>query len=128
MPPCRKIASNLLLTAAGDLVRNPLVYLSAEGRILAVRRLDEAAGADRSPFTEFHAGLLVPRFPADWRDRFEALRGDRTTPLPQLLAPLLRPEGGVLVLLSGLDYDRMTLTDRSAIRQIAPWPPRQPRR
>lgn len=120
MPPCRKIASNLLLTAAGDLVRAPLVCLSAEGRLLAVHRTGEAAEADRSPFTEFYAGLLVPHFPADWRDRFEALRGDRTTPLPQLLAPLLLPEGGVLLLLSGLDYGRLTLTDRSVIRQIAP--------
>ena len=114
MPCSRKIASTLLLTAAGEVVRDPLVELSAEGRITTLRR---CAAADRDPFTAFYAGLLVPDFPADWQAAFEGLKGAQR-PLQQLLPPLLTPGAGVLILLSGLDYERLTLTPRSRICKL----------
>lgn len=115
MPCNRKIASNLLLTATGGLLHDPLVELSAEGRIVTVRR---CAAADREPFTEFYAGLLVADFPCDYRTVFERLKAAAPQPLDALLPPLLTPQKGVLVLLSGLDYARMTLTPRSEIRKL----------
>lgn len=115
MPCSRKIASNLLLTAAGEVVRDPLVELAADGTLSAIRR---CAAADREPFTAFYAGLLVPGFPADYRAAFEALQKAAPQPLQELLPPLLDPQEGVLVLLSGLDYERLTLTPRSEICKL----------
>lgn len=54
--PFRRIASNLLWTPQG-LLRNPLVGVAADGRILTVDTCDEP---DRSPGTEFYAGVLAP--------------------------------------------------------------------
>lgn len=52
----RRIASNWLLTDKG-LVRNPVVEFDPEGTILHIRT---AGHPDREPFTEFHAGILLP--------------------------------------------------------------------
>lgn len=54
--PSRRIASNLLWTPQG-LLRNPLVGVAADGRILSVVTCPEP---DRCPGTEFYAGVLAP--------------------------------------------------------------------
>ncbi|MFQ7387937.1 MAG: amidohydrolase family protein, partial [Alistipes sp.] len=54
--PSRRIASNLLWTPQG-LLRNPLVGVAADGRILSVGSCPEP---DRCPGTEFYAGVLAP--------------------------------------------------------------------
>ena len=54
--PSRRIASNLLWTPQG-LLRNPLVGVAADGRILSVGTCPEP---DRCPGTEFYAGVLAP--------------------------------------------------------------------
>ena len=115
MPCNRKIASNLLLTADGRLLRDPLIELSTEGRIVSLGR---CAAADREPFTVFYAGLLVVGFPPDYRTCFEQLKAAPPQPLHELLPPLLDPQEGVLVLLSGLDYEHLRLTPRSEIRKL----------
>ena len=129
----RRIASNLLWTPQG-IVRNPLVEVAPDGRILSVRVCDTP---DRSPFTEFHAGLLVAGFPDDYEACFARMSG-RPEPLPELLAELFAPGSGympagtasaasdsaspapgtVLVVVSGLDYDTLRLTASSQIRRI----------
>lgn len=54
--PSRRIASNLLWTPQG-LVRNPLVEVAADGRIL---RVGACAEPDRLPGVEFFSGVLAP--------------------------------------------------------------------
>ena len=54
--PSRRIASNLLWTPQG-LVRNPLVEVAADGRVLSVGTCSEP---DRMPGTEFYSGVLAP--------------------------------------------------------------------
>ena len=54
--PSRRIASNLLWTPQG-LVRNPLVEVAADGRVLSVRT---CSAPDRMPGTEFYSGVLAP--------------------------------------------------------------------
>lgn len=107
----RKIASNLLLDRGG-LHRDPLVELDEEGQLASVRFVSHP---DREPFTEFFAGLLVVGLegfnPAQ-------LQADHTTPLPELLAPYLHPESRRAVLLTGLNYDRLTATDRTRIHLL----------
>lgn len=107
----RKIASNLLLDRSG-LHRDPLVELDEEGQFASVRLVPHP---DREPFTEFYAGLLVVGL-----EGFDpaTLSADRTTPLPELLAPYLHPESRRAVLLTGLDYDRLTATDRTRIHLL----------
>lgn len=107
-----RIAANRLLTIDGTVIDRPLAELSPEGRIRSVVRCEEA---DRQPFTIFLAGLLVPDFPRDFRAAFAAVAGDRTTPLDRLLP---RERGGICVLLTGIDYRRMLLTERSRIRAV----------
>ena len=92
--PTRRIASNLLWTPQG-LVRNPLVTLSAEGRLLRVESCPE---------------------PADYRAAFVRLR-EAGLPLGEALPALVHPDG-VAVVLSGLDYDTLRLTPRSAILKL----------
>lgn len=111
--PSRRIASNLLWTPGG-VVRDPLLTLGPDGRVLAV---ESCPDPDRQPATEFYSGLLVPGFPADYRAAFERLCGDLATPLPVLLAQTVTP-GGVLVVISGLDYESLRLTPRSQIRKL----------
>lgn len=107
----RKIASNLLLDRGG-LHRDPLVELDAEGLLTSVRLVPHP---DCEPFTEFHAGVLVVGL-----EGFDPaqLQADHTTPLPELLAPYLRPESRRAVLLTGLDYDRLTATNRTRIHLL----------
>ena len=107
--PIRRIASNLLWTPGG-IVRNPLLTLAPDGRVVAVESCSEP---DRLAATEFYSGLLVPGFPA----AFERLCRDSATPLPELLAQTVTP-GGVLVVISGLDYESLRLTSRSQIRRL----------
>ena len=111
MPLVRKIASNLLLDRGG-LHRDPLVELDAEGQLSSVRFVPHP---DREPFTEFYAGLLVVGL-----EGFDPaqLQADHTTPLPELLAPYLHPDSRRVVLLTGLDYDRLTATDRTRIHLL----------
>ena len=52
----RRIASNLLWTPQG-LVRNPLVEVAADGRILSVGTCSDPDGM---PGTEFYSGVLAP--------------------------------------------------------------------
>jgi len=54
--PSRRIASNLLWTPQG-LVRNPLVEVAADGRVLSVGTCTEP---DRMSGTEFYSGVLAP--------------------------------------------------------------------
>lgn len=110
----RRIASNLLWTPGG-LVRNPLAEVASDGHIV---RLDTCAEPDREACTEFYPGVLVPGFPADYRAAFERLCAEADTPLPELLARSVQQEGGVAVVISGLDYQTMRLTPRSQIRRI----------
>ena len=110
--PCRRIASNRLWTPRG-IVRDPLVEVAEGGRILSVRSCGEP---DRPPATEFYAGLLVPGFPSDCRAVFERLRAASASLSDQL--PGLVRSDGVLVVISGLDYDTLRLTAQSRIRRL----------
>lgn len=112
-PASRRIASNLLWTPQG-VVRSPLVTLSADGRVLTVAFCPDP---DRLPATEFYAGLLILGFPEDYRAAFERLR-DADKPLTEQLPRIVTALGGVLVVLSGLDYESLRLTPQSQIRKI----------
>ena len=73
---------------------------------------------DRLAATEFYAGLLIPGFPADYRAAFDAMR-DAAAPLCELLPGAVMPDGvGVLVVISGLDYESLRLTPQSQIRKL----------
>ena len=106
MQPSRKIASNALLRGDGTLLRQPLIGLDTEGRVVSVAHCAEP---DREPFTEFYAGVLVVGLS---RAAFEAVRDNHTTPLTTLLPPHLA-ENGRPALLSGLDYATMCFTAAS---------------
>ena len=110
--PSRRIASNLLWTPGG-IVRNPLLTLAPDGRVVAVESCSEP---DRLAATEFYAGLLVPDFPADYRAAFDGMRA-AALPLSELL-PRIVTSGGALVVISGLDYDSLRLTPQSQIRKL----------
>lgn len=117
MPQSRKIASNLLWQPQG-VVRNPLVTLSPEGRITAAAVCPEP---DRQAGTEFYAGLLVPDFPADFRTAFARMQSEARHGGPALseqLAALVPAAGGIPVVISGIDYAAMRLTDRAQIRSL----------
>lgn len=116
VPPIRRIASNLLWTAEG-IVRNPLLEVAADGTVCRAGTCD---APDRVPFAEFYAGLLVPGFPADWQQAFARIAADAATPLDEQLRRLPPSPGGVLVVISGLDYERMLLTPDSRIRSLFP--------
>lgn len=111
--PFRRIASNLLWTLQG-LLRSPLVTLAPDGRVLSAEVCPEP---DRLASTEFYAGLLVPGFPEEYRAVFEELRA-ACKPLPELLPQVVTDRGGVLVVISGLDYDTLRLTPQSQIRKL----------
>lgn len=114
--PLRSIAARLLLTTAGGTIEHPLVELTPDGRLHRIVQSGvTTAAADRRPFTEYLAGLLVPDFPRDYRAAFAAVAADRTTPLGRLLP---REEGGICVLLTGIDYERMVLTEQTKIRTV----------
>lgn len=111
-PASRRIASNLLWTPQG-LIRSPLLGIGPDGR---TRSVETCADPDRLEATEFHAGLLVEGFPADYRavfDRLRAASASLSDALPQLVAP-----DGVLVVISGLDYASLRLTPHSQILKL----------
>lgn len=112
--PFRRIASSKLWTPQG-LVSSPLVTLSADGRMLSVEVCPEP---DRMPLTEFYAGLLVPGFPADYRVAFARLLARPDVPLCSSLPQVVTESGGVLVVISGLDYSTLRLTSRSQILKL----------
>ena len=87
-----------------------MVELSDEGCVLAVGR---CSTPDRESFTEFYAGVLVVGLSCE---AFAAVAHDHTTPLAKLLPPLVDLAAERLVLLSGLDYTTMCLTEQTAIR------------
>ena len=99
--PSRRIASNLLWTPQG-LVRHPLLTLGADGRVLTAGSCPDP---DCLAATEFYAGLLVPDFPTDYRAAFDGMRA-AALPLSELLPQAVTP-GGVLVVISGLDYESL---------------------
>lgn len=111
--PIRRIASNLLWTPGG-IVRNPLLTLAPDGRVVAVESCSEP---DRLAATEFYSGLARPRLPGRLPHGFR-------TPVPGLgdaAARTARADGdagGVLVVISGLDYESLRLTSRSQIRRL----------
>lgn len=109
----RRIASNLLWTPQG-VVRNPLVPFSPEGRPL---RIESCAEPDRQPATEFHAGLLVLDFPADYDAFFPQWCAERAS-LSERLPHHVPADSGIAVVLSGLDYDELRLTPESRIRPV----------
>ncbi|HIW66163.1 MAG TPA: cytosine deaminase [Candidatus Alistipes intestinipullorum] len=113
-PPVRRIASNRLWTPQG-VVRWPLVTLSAEGRMLSV---EECSDPDRRAGTEFYAGLLVFGFPADYRRAFAELISRSEEPLMITLPLVVLPEGGIPVVLSGLDYATLRLTPHAQVRPL----------
>lgn len=110
----RKIASNLLWQDS-RLERDPLLTLDDEGRILS---LDHRPAPDREPFTEFYSGCMVLSFPGDYRTVFDLMMGEEA-PLDELLRRHVVPPGeGIPAIISGIDYDTMRLTPRSAIRPL----------
>lgn len=89
-----------------------MVELSDEGGVLTVGR---CSTPDRVPFTEFYAGVLVVGLACE---AFAAVAHDHTTPLAELLPPLVDPVSECVVLLSGLDYQTMCLTEQTVIRLL----------
>lgn len=112
--PFRQIASNLLWTPRG-FVRDPLLTLGADGSIL---HRASCAAPDGLPCTEFYAGILVPDFPSDYRTAFARMLARTAVPLDDLLREAVPASPGVLVVLSGLDYPSMRLTEQSQILRI----------
>ena len=104
----RKIASNLLLDSEG-LHRNPLVELSDAGMIHSITTTPHP---DREPFTEFYAGVLVVGLEGC---NLRVLADQAETPIEELLCPYLNPANRTLCLISGLNYERHTLTAKSRI-------------
>lgn len=95
------------------MVRDPLLSLSWDGRVLSIVSCPDP---DRLPATEFYAGLLVPDFPVDWQEAFAGLCPCRH--LTEQLAAFVPAPNGVLVVISGLDYATMRLTPQSQIRRL----------
>ena len=107
MQPSRKIASNALLTADGVLHSRPLLCFDTAGAVVAV---DFCEHPDREPFTEFRAGIVVMGLS---REAFEGVCLDHTTPITELLPPLMEPDSTQAALLTGLNYATMRLTEVS---------------
>lgn len=110
----RRIAAHLLWTPRG-VVRHPLAEIVPDGRVRLVASCPEP---DRLPFVEFRAGLLVPDFPADFREAFARLQTRPEVPLTAALQAVVTPCGGVPVVISGLDYDTLKLTPAARIEKI----------
>ncbi|MCM1301653.1 MAG: cytosine deaminase [Alistipes senegalensis] len=113
MTSARRIASNLLWTLQG-VVRNPLVTFASDGRVL---RVEQCATPDRQPATEFHAGLLVLDFPADYGTFFPQWCAERAS-LAERLPQCVPAPQGIAVVLSGLDYDGLRLTPTAHIAPV----------
>ena len=78
---------------------------------MSSRAPNPTAGPPRSSTRDCLSG-----FPADYRAAFVRLR-EAGLPLGEALPALVRPDG-VAVVLSGLDYDTLRLTPRSAILKL----------
>ena len=109
----RRIASNLLWTPQG-VIRHPLVTFceDPEGTFL----VESCPMPDRLAATEFYAGLLVADFPTDYLRAFERLRASGeslTATLPQTVV-----EGGIWVVISGLDYATLRPGPQSRIQAL----------
>ena len=96
-------------------MHNPLVEFSAEGKFISAR---EVSGVDRSPHTEFYAGLLVIGFKEDYRAAFAEMMASSEQSLEVLLPRYTSDIQGVAVIISGIDYERLALTDRAKIIRI----------
>ncbi len=100
----RKIASNLLLRG-GEIVANPIVEVDAEGRILSVECGVE--GVDRSPETEFYAGVMVAGFVnAHCHLELSYLRG------------AIEPHGGFAAFASRIGEVRGLYSDEERLRAV----------
>ena len=97
------------------IVRNPLLRISETGRVLSV---DECLDPDREPLTEFRAGLLVADFDADYRAAFARLCTCSGQSLAETLHTAITPGRGVVVAISGLDYDTLRPTPRTRIERV----------
>lgn len=114
--PLRRIASNLLWRD-GEVLRDPLVELTASGRIVSAR---SCPAPDREPFTEFYPGVIVADFPAEGQAVFRRLLAAGDLPLGEALAAAGYPDPeGAAVVVSGLDYATMRLTPRLRILSLA---------
>lgn len=109
----RLVASNLLWSPQGVL-SHPLLRLAADGRVLGVTRCDDP---DRRAATEFRAGVVVPDFPADWRECFARLCAQRR-PLTELLPRCCPAPQGVTVVISGIDYATWLPTPAARIERL----------
>ena len=97
------------------IVRNPLLRISETGRVLSV---DECPDPDREPLTEFYAGLLVADFDADYRAAFAQLCACSGQSLAETLHTAITPGRGIVVAISGLDYDTLRPTPRTRIERV----------
>lgn len=109
----RRIAAHRLWRPQG-VVAHPVVTLTPEGRIAAV---ETAADPDRIASTEFYAGILVPDFPADYRQAFAAMQ-QRGGSLAELLPHCVPAEAGRWVVISGIDYATLRLTAQARIAAL----------
>ncbi len=115
-PVTRKIASNRLWTPDG-VVHNPLVEFDDSGRMVSVVSCPEP---DREAMTEFYSGVMIPNFPNLWRETFAAMLLRRNEPLEKLLAESITQTTTTTctVIISGLNYSPLQLTDKSEIRVV----------
>lgn len=110
----RRIASHKLWQPEG-IVDRPLVTLTAAGELLCVERWD---CPDRLSGTEFYGGMLVFGFPERYREAFGELLKRRSEPLTATLPTTVVATGGIGVVLSGLDYTTLRLTEHSQILRL----------
>lgn len=96
-------------------MHHPLVEFDSKGRVL---RIEECSSVDRSPLTEFFAGLMVLHFPENAREVFREMMENRHKSLEVLLREVTLQDGGVAVILSGLDYQGGFLTSSSQIQVL----------
>lgn len=96
-------------------MHNPLVEFSAEGAFVCAR---EISGVDQVPHTEFYAGMLVVGFKEDYRTAFSEMMASADRSLEDLLPRYTSDTQGIAVVISGIDYERLALTDRAKIMRI----------
>lgn len=110
----RYIASNYIWSRERGFERHPVATVSDEGRIVALKLLENP---DREPLTEFFSGVMVEGFAADERGAFDEMMHSSERGLDLLLRRHTSACGGVVVL-SGLDYEKMELTPQSQILRV----------
>ncbi|MFI3317743.1 MAG: hypothetical protein SNH88_00965 [Rikenellaceae bacterium] len=106
-PSQRKIASNLALVE-GAVIKNPLLTIDHNEVIIAIDRWERV---DSTPYCEFYSGLI-----------FGSYQPYTPEPIAPLLAQLPRAlkvgTSCQLYLLSGIDYERMQLTEHSQVERL----------